>query len=147
MENLSTAKDAKERKAKSEVIHHTANAFLQMSDVKVNQKTQPDATEFHVGQQLRFVNGRDCVDGLQFDDQAAVHEYIDSVSDVEMDSFVNEGKWYLRLDMQSSFPKFPCETRFVRTLQQAGPERCVDAIGAVQNDSTYVIHVNRIMDS
>jgi len=64
-----TTKDTKNTKNTKELENETLNAIFQPGVVKVDQYADLPARQFHVREQLGFVNPLDRFDALQFDDR------------------------------------------------------------------------------
>ena len=52
---------------------HSSDSILQNQLVEVDEQADRRVEQFHVTEELGFVDGQDALDGLQFDKQAVVH--------------------------------------------------------------------------
>ena len=64
----------------SESIHHPNYAIAHVCDVEIQQISEFESAESQGAQQLAAMNWKDCLDRLQFDDNAIVHEEINPVA-------------------------------------------------------------------
>ena len=72
----------------SEAIHHPNYAVAHVCDVEIQQISKLETAESQVALQLATMNWKDCLDCLQFDDDAIVHEEIDPVTMIDCEVLV-----------------------------------------------------------
>jgi len=79
----------------TEPIDLSVDAFLQVRDVEVDQQADAQAAQPQVREQLSVVNGQHRFDRFQFDDHDFVDEQIDSITEIDRESFNPDGKLLL----------------------------------------------------
>ncbi len=68
----------------------------------VEKETQPSVTQPQVGEQLCCMNREDSFDRLVLDDDAIIHEHVDSISGVDTNLSVLNWKWHLTFHFETS---------------------------------------------
>jgi hypothetical protein len=63
--------------------------------VEIDQEAGSHSREFHVREQLRFVDRHNAINRLKFHDQFAIHEKIDSITTIQKQPFVLYGQGML----------------------------------------------------
>ena len=91
--------------------------MLEEGDVEVDEETNALAAEFHVGEELGFVDGEDLFDGPELDDDGAGDEEVDAVAGVELCALVRNGEWHLGLELDSSQRQLTAEAEPVAGFQ------------------------------
>lgn len=86
--------------------------------MEVNEKSDSTVGQTQVRQELRFVNGLHFFNGLEFNDDRALDQQINSVSAIECDTFVLHRKGILPGDGESCLLKFVSKAGFVRRFQK-----------------------------
>jgi hypothetical protein len=77
-----TKKDVASR-CQSQSPHEAFDALFEDRHIEVDQQALPQSGDSHVRQNLRAVDGHDCVDRLELDYQLVVHDEIGPKSTVE----------------------------------------------------------------
>jgi len=80
------------------LINKSANAGLQSYDVEVYQQTDAALRQTQICEQDRIADGRDGLDSLQLNDNAAIDQKIDSIAAFQFRLFVNQGQRFLALE-------------------------------------------------
>jgi hypothetical protein len=70
-------------------VDHSFDAVPKMQDVEVNEQSDAEATQPHVGKKLSMVDWMNGVDGLHFHNDSPLHCQVDSVSDFELLAFID----------------------------------------------------------
>src|SRR4051812_30787835 len=81
--------------------HHPLNALFDELCVEVNQEAEPVSGQLEIGQELRFVNRVQLLDGLDLDDVAVFNQQVEPVARLESDFFVDHRDGKLRLYAQA----------------------------------------------
>jgi hypothetical protein len=95
-----------QRREQRELIRHAFDAILEDGDAEVNQESDSNPGESQIGEQLGFVNGEQFFDSLQFDHEPPREEQVHAQVNVDVQTFVNDGKGFLRIMVDASQPKF-----------------------------------------
>jgi hypothetical protein len=69
-------------------VDHPLDSIFQVKDVEVDQETDTDSAETHVGEKLGFMDGMDRVHSFHFDYDSGFYQ-VDSVSDFELLSLID----------------------------------------------------------
>ena len=118
-DQYSTTKDTKSTK---ESENETFDAIFQFCHVEIHQQSDLHPRQFHVGQQLSFVNAFDSLDALQFDDELVFDENVNSVSTIDLNVFVLYRQRMLELKRHSLATQLMRQTLFVGRFQQSRPK-------------------------
>jgi hypothetical protein len=110
-----------------------SDALLQVRDVKVDQKTNAFVTQLQVRQELRFVDGKYLLDRLHFDDDGIFDQKIDSVSELERNAIVLNGKRLLGFECDMQLCQFVSEAGTVWTFEEPWPELGMDSERSAKN--------------
>ena len=116
---ISTMKDMKYMKV---LQHKTFDPMFQDFNIEINQEAVIDLSQFHIGQQLGFMNCFQPLDGLQFQNQNIFHKHIDSVPTIQRDPFVFHRKRVFHLEINMIQPKLPCKTLLICRFQKTRPK-------------------------
>ena len=73
-----------------------------MDDIEVDQQPEGLAAELQVGNDLRLMNRRDCIDRLDLHDDEALHDQIHSIADFQ--SYSHDKRPEARLELQPEGP-------------------------------------------
>jgi hypothetical protein len=89
----------------------------------------------------RLVNGRQALDGLDLEDQLALHDKIESIPTIELQGFVGDGQVNLPFEAQATQAELVSQAALVRRLEQTGtkPSMNLDA------RSDHRLHRDRII--
>ena len=118
-----TTKDAK---ATKELENESLDSIFESRVVEVDQKPDLDPSEFHVGQQLSFVNSLDRFDAFEFDDQSILDQNVNSIAAIELNVFVLHRSWILNLERDSISTEFVRQTLLVCGFQQSRSQESVN---------------------
>ena len=95
---------------------------LEAHDVEVEEEPEVDARELEVGQDLRFVDGGELANSLDFDEDHALDQQVDPIARIDEQFTVPDRELLLTLDGQPTTPEFVLETRFIGRLQESGSQ-------------------------
>jgi dipeptidyl-peptidase-4 len=121
-------------------VHPTNDAIDQTGHVEIDQQTDLGVTQFQVGNQLGFVDGKDFLDSLQFDNHGILHEQINPVTDIESNFIINHRETYLRQRFHAALSKLVGKAGFISRFQQAGTERAVNLHGGCDDAGSNLSH-------
>jgi len=89
-------------------------------DVEIDQKPDRNIQEFHIAQELCFVDWQDCLHRLPFDQNAALDENIEAQSLVARKALVSDCNQPLIFSREFSELKLAQKTPLVNGFDQAG---------------------------
>ena len=112
---LFTTKDTKSTK---ELQNETFDAILELRDVEVDQQTGSDSSQFHVCQQLRFVDALDLLDALQLKDKPVLHEDVNAVATIQAEALVFDRLRMLKAERDSIQFQLVRQALLIRGFQQ-----------------------------
>ena len=116
--HVTTTKDTKSTK---ESKHDAFDAIFQFGVGKVDKQSDLHPSQFHVGQQLGFVNSLDLHVTLEFEDQFVFNQNVNSVPTIEPGILVLYGLWMLELEFDSIMPQFMSQALFVGGFKWSRP--------------------------
>ena len=87
-------------------VDHSLDAVPKMKDVEVNEQSDAEATQPHVGKKLSLVDWMNGVDRLHFDNDSVLHCQVDSVSDLELLTLIDQWLGNLGGDFKPPASKF-----------------------------------------
>ena len=99
--------------------------LCQLPDVEVDQKTNRASRELEVGENLRLMDRKQFLHGLQLDDHGLFDQQVNPVTTIESHSFVSHWQFLL------SFHPEPLLLQFV------GSKCCIDKFESWINRSDY----------
>ena len=81
---------------------------------------------FEIGEKLRFVDWREAVDCLDFDDDGIFHKDIETIPSINTNVIIDDWQFHLRLERQASLLDFVSKAMLIGRIQQPRTERPVD---------------------
>jgi hypothetical protein len=103
-----------------------ANTILQHGTIEVKQQPERNATQSKIGQQLRFVNWNDAIDGFNFDDQAGIDDDINLVGVSQRATFISNWKLLLPRVRDRRLTQFKAQALLIDAFQQPRAELPMD---------------------
>jgi hypothetical protein len=92
------------------IVDHSFNPVLELDDMKVDQQAHLKIEQSQVRQQLRLVDGMECLFPSDLDHDPALHDQIGAKSALQLYCFIYQWNGLLSLYMQSQLLKFIGET-------------------------------------
>ena len=99
-------------------IYHSLDAITKVCDMEVDEKTYVLAAQLQVRQKLRLVNGIKALSTLQFDDDRLPNHQIETVTEVDGSSIVNDRQHNLIPNLQPLLSQLMDQTGLISALQQ-----------------------------
>jgi len=100
--------------------------------IEVNQQAYTLVSEFQVGQELGLVNRHQFLNGFQFQNDFVLHEEIDLVATVQLQTFIFDRQVHLSLEAQPAKMKLVAQALFVCRFQKTGAKMTMDLDGPHQ---------------
>src|SRR5262245_26712799 len=79
------------------------------------------------------MNGKDRLDGLDLDDHRVVHEHVNAITQLDGDSFVQNGKDLLAFDLDVESRQFITKALLVRPFEQSRAQSRMHALSGDQD--------------
>jgi hypothetical protein len=83
-------------------VREAPDTVAQDSNIEVQQQPHRAALQLQIGDELRRAQGRDCLDGFDFDDDTVRDQQVDAVTAIDEDVPVGDGKGQLRPERDAS---------------------------------------------
>src|SRR4051794_6739430 len=96
------------------------DAVRGLSDVEVDEEAHLEACELEAGQELRFVDRQEGLDGLQLEDQPAADHKVQDQLAVELPALIADRQALLPLERNPPKIQLPLKCLLVQTLQEPG---------------------------
>lgn len=81
--------------------------------MKIQEQSYPEPTQFQISKQLRFMNGKDTLRRLKFNDHRIFYDQINTVAAIESDGFVDNRERKLPRKGEAMGLQFETEALFV----------------------------------
>jgi len=98
--------------------------------MEVNEKAHVSAAQLQVRQKLRLVNGMKAISTFQFDNNRLLNQQIETVTEVDGSSIVNDRQHNLIPNLQSLLSQLMNQARLISTLQQSWTEEGMNLHGS-----------------
>src|ERR1700687_3570745 len=102
-------------------IEHPHDAVAHVRDMKIQQITEPEASEPKVTEKLTAMDRKDRLDRLEFDNHPIADEQVDAIAIVDRQIFVTDRDHDLSAYGNSLLLEFVKQASLVRALKQAWP--------------------------
>lgn len=105
--------------------HKTFKPVFEPFHIEIDEKTLPDASQFHVGEQLGFVDAKQTFHALKFQKNLMVNQHIDAVTTIQPKTFVFDRQGMLCQKGNALELEFVGEALLVGRFQQPRPQIAV----------------------
>jgi hypothetical protein len=122
--------------------HKPPDALLEQRDVEVHQETETTSGQLHIGQDLSFMDARQRIDGLDFDDYEILDDQVDAISRVELDAVIDDGQRHLPSARQATRMKLMGQTMFIGRFQQPRTKRPMNLQPGVNNGPGEAVQIS-----
>jgi len=93
----------------------------------------PKSAELHVGQNLRAMNGKECFDALDLEQQVIFDHDIQTIPAVEADALVLDREGYFGGDPERRGDEFMNKALLIDGLEEAWPQLTMNRNGTTQD--------------
>jgi hypothetical protein len=101
--------------------NHSLQAILENADIEVDEKAEPEAHGFQIGEELRFMDEAQSLYSLRLDDHTAPHQEIKPLAG-DLDVLVRDEHLLLVLDLQSRLEELVLECPSVDPFDEPRPQ-------------------------
>ena len=108
-------------------------AVFQDLYIEIDQKALVYFGEFHIREQLGLMNRFQLGHGFEFYDDGIFNEQINSIAAIEMNSFIVDRQWVLRLEGNAGQMKLTGEALLICGFQQTGAKMPMDFDGGADD--------------
>ena len=106
--------------AKRELEDDALEAVAKKGDVEVDQEAEAFVGQPKVGQELGLVDFRECIDCLEFNNDAIIHDEVQLVAGIQRSGAIHDGDGDFALERHAQFFEFDPHALVVDRFEQAG---------------------------
>jgi hypothetical protein len=114
-------------------VDDASDAVLQHRHIEIDHEAQALSSQPEIRQQLRLVNPRELLDGLDFHEHLIFNDHIQLEATAQCHSFVVNRHGELRLERQIVLVEFVQEALLIRGLEESRAEVPVNLDGAADD--------------
>jgi len=111
--------------------NNPSNTLFHEGNVKIQEQAKSYFGKFQISQNLGIVNREQSFDRLQFDNDAAANEQVETESGIYGNSVVHNRNSYLLFVPYCSFLEFYTKTSFIHGLEESWLERGMNFYGRI----------------
>lgn len=94
-------------------MNNSLDAVCYSQRAEVYQETDFFLRYLQIGEELRFMDRMQTFNGLQFENYLIFYEQIQSISAIQIDPAIDNGQWFLGVDLKVPLLELIFKTSFV----------------------------------